>query len=365
MLKNKKYGIKDIARLANVSIGTVDRVLHKRGRVSELTRKKIEEIICRVNYKPNVMARALVINKKFRIALLTVDCNEEFYWHQVYEGVQSMIPKSDKLGLSIEVYFYSIKSRKSFEEYARKILKSKPDGIIMAPIFLEEGLSLYERCLDLSIPVIMFDTNIPDTKPLTFIGTDSYQGGRVMAELLTLSANKNGKFAILHFDLELNNSPQIMERERGFISYLNEKSPERKYLVRVLNNSQHSYNRQLDEILKKDMISGIFVTTATTYYAGFFLRGKNRKGIILGGYDLVDYNIQLLKTGHIRFLINQNPMMQVEQSIMAFSDFLIYKQPPNPRTFFPIEIIIRNNLPAQPNKLPIENHYLETIKSNT
>lgn len=365
MLKNKKYGIKDIARLANVSIGTVDRVLHNRGRVSELTRKKVEEFIRRFNYKPNVMARALVINKKFRIALLTVDYNEEPYWYQVYEGAQNIITKSDKLGLSVEVYLYSIKSKKSFEEYGRKILKSKPDGIIMAPIFLEEGLSLYERCRDLSIPVIMFDTNIPDTKPLTFIGTDSYQGGRVLAELLTLSADKNGKFAILHFDLELDNSPQIMERERGFISYLNEKSPEREYLVRVLNNSRHSYDRHLDEILKKDKISGIFVTTATTYYAGFFLRGKNPKGIILGGYDLVDDNIRLLKTGHIRFLINQNPRRQVEQSVMTFSDFLIYKQTPNPKTLFPIEIIIRNNLPAHSNKLPIVNHHLETIKSTT
>ncbi|MBN2051635.1 MAG: LacI family DNA-binding transcriptional regulator [Spirochaetales bacterium] len=37
--------IKDIARMANVSIGTVDRVIHKRGRVSEETKDRILGII--------------------------------------------------------------------------------------------------------------------------------------------------------------------------------------------------------------------------------------------------------------------------------------------------------------------------------
>ena len=37
---NKKYTIKDIAQMAGVSKGTVDRVLHKRGKVSEDALKK-------------------------------------------------------------------------------------------------------------------------------------------------------------------------------------------------------------------------------------------------------------------------------------------------------------------------------------
>ncbi len=51
--------IKDIARMANVSIGTVSNVINGKGRYSEETRKKIEKIIKQSNYLPNVAARSL------------------------------------------------------------------------------------------------------------------------------------------------------------------------------------------------------------------------------------------------------------------------------------------------------------------
>ena len=46
----KKYRIKDIAELAGVSTGTVDRVIHNRGEVSLDSRKKIEEVLIKINY---------------------------------------------------------------------------------------------------------------------------------------------------------------------------------------------------------------------------------------------------------------------------------------------------------------------------
>lgn len=55
----RKTRIKDIALLAGVSIGTVDRVLHDRGEVAEETRVKVERILKETNYSPNVMAQVL------------------------------------------------------------------------------------------------------------------------------------------------------------------------------------------------------------------------------------------------------------------------------------------------------------------
>ena len=50
----EKIKIKDIAEKAGVSSGTVDRVLHKRGNVSEAAQKKVEEVLKHINYTPNV-----------------------------------------------------------------------------------------------------------------------------------------------------------------------------------------------------------------------------------------------------------------------------------------------------------------------
>ena len=54
--------IVDIAKMAGVSVGTVDRVIHNRGRVSEENRKKVQTILEMVHYQPNLMARSLASN---------------------------------------------------------------------------------------------------------------------------------------------------------------------------------------------------------------------------------------------------------------------------------------------------------------
>jgi LacI family transcriptional regulator len=342
----KNPGIKEIAALAGVSIGTVDRVLHNRGRVSPDTRKRVEEIARQIKYKPNLMARSLVINKKTVVAMLIPDPGQDEYWRQAYMGMERIMTKFEQQGLFFEPYFYRLDNKDSFVTSARNILDSNPQGVILAPNFLHEGRWLYEECLALSIPVVMFDTIIPGTHPLSFIGANSFQSGRVAAELLTMTADKKGKFAILHFDEELINSPHMLEKERGFLSYLKEVSPEREHLVNVLNNKKHYYRNQLKHMLEKNRISGIFVSTSKTYRIGSFLEKERILGIVLTGYDLTSRNTELLKTGTIRFLINQNPSRQAEESINTFYNHFIYREPVKSDNMFPIEIITRTNLPS-------------------
>ncbi|MCA1747721.1 MAG: LacI family DNA-binding transcriptional regulator, partial [Bacteroidales bacterium] len=59
--------IKDIAQMANVSPGTVDRVIHNRNGVSDATRKRIENIIEEYDYQPDIIAGALASGKSYRI----------------------------------------------------------------------------------------------------------------------------------------------------------------------------------------------------------------------------------------------------------------------------------------------------------
>ncbi|MDR2479893.1 MAG: LacI family DNA-binding transcriptional regulator, partial [Treponema sp.] len=60
----------EIAALAGVSIGTVDRVLHKRGRVSAATKARIEAIINEHQFTPNPIARRLKRNRPYRFCAL-------------------------------------------------------------------------------------------------------------------------------------------------------------------------------------------------------------------------------------------------------------------------------------------------------
>ena len=63
--QTEKVRIKDIAEKSGVSIGTVDRVLHNRPNVSAKSRKKVEDVLKEINYRPNLYASVLASKKKY------------------------------------------------------------------------------------------------------------------------------------------------------------------------------------------------------------------------------------------------------------------------------------------------------------
>ena len=69
-MENKNYTIKDIARMAGVSAGTVDRVLHNRGDVSAASREKVQKVLDEIDYHPNMFAIGLAAKKRYRFCVL-------------------------------------------------------------------------------------------------------------------------------------------------------------------------------------------------------------------------------------------------------------------------------------------------------
>src|SRR5579872_2375674 len=72
-MKSIAVRIKDIAEKAGVSTGTVDRVLHKRGKVAPDVERRVLRVLNDMNYEPNLIARALGSNKTYKIAALIPD----------------------------------------------------------------------------------------------------------------------------------------------------------------------------------------------------------------------------------------------------------------------------------------------------
>jgi LacI family transcriptional regulator len=87
LMNSKSIRIKDIAQLAGVSVGTVDRVLHNRGRVSEDALTKVMGVLDQIDYKPNLIARTLGANKTYRIAALMPDPKQDPYWAYSRSGL--------------------------------------------------------------------------------------------------------------------------------------------------------------------------------------------------------------------------------------------------------------------------------------
>ena len=78
--------IKDVSRLAGVSIKTVSRVLNKEKYVREATRAKVDAAMAALKFSPSLAARSLAGRRSFQIALI-YDNHSPFYIHQIQDGI--------------------------------------------------------------------------------------------------------------------------------------------------------------------------------------------------------------------------------------------------------------------------------------
>ncbi len=198
----KSYTIKEIAKMANVSRGTVDRVLHTRSRVSLGTKKKVDAVLEKLDYKPNILAQSLKNHKKNKIALVVPDNKVDAYWNQPVIGAGRAVKELVEFGIRIDHYFYDPNVQKSFGKTASKLIMDRPDGVLIAPLLMNESLSFLKDCEHQGIPVITFNTDVGlDTIP--FIGQNLYQSGRLAAQLIHYSSTRMAKVLIVHVDEDL------------------------------------------------------------------------------------------------------------------------------------------------------------------
>jgi len=347
-VKSKIVRIKDIAEKAEVSKGTVDRVLHNRGRVSEEARERVLRIIEEMNYEPNLIARTLKSNKVYNIAAIIPDPLIDPYWEAPKLGIEKAEKELRNYGISVYPYIFNPYNVDSFLKKATEATQSAPDGILLAPVFYREVLPFFKQWDAKKIPYVLFNTQIPDAMPLSYIGQDSFQSGFLVAKLLTFGLPEPCTLLVAHINEDIPNSAHLIKKEEGFRHYFTEKKLEDKYqVVRLeLGNPDSSlFTEQLNKIRQQyPDLKAIFVTNSKAYEIAFYLEKHRITDIKLIGYDLLPKNLYYLENGIINFLINQNPKGQGYWGIQKLTDFLIFKKEIQPIKYLPLDIITQENL---------------------
>jgi LacI family transcriptional regulator len=339
--------IKDIARLAGVSVGTVDRVLHNRGRVSEEAMRKVLKVLEEIDYKPNVIARTLGANKTYRIAALLPNPAQDPYWALTKDGIDQAQAEWMRYGVTIEPHFFDQYAKDTLAAVASKIVESPPDGVLVAPIFYHESLPHLKSFEELNVPYVLVNTRIENIASLSFIGQDLYQSGKLGGELMHLSLRETeGIVAVLHINEDLDNSIHLAEKERGFRDYFLQNG--NQFSVRTVNcydPSALTGDDTITGLLSDGALRGVFVTTShgTALMAGL-LEQHGKRDVKLIGYDLLTDNVRFLKKGVIRFLIHQNPKRQAFLGINHLVSHLILKKPTPSQDLLPLEIISQQNI---------------------
>lgn len=339
---NKKYTIKDIAQLAGVSKGTVDRVLHKRGKVSEKALDKINKVLNEIDYEPNLIARNLKNNKVYQISVIIPDPNIDPYWLPCIKGIDDAMKEFKAYNLSIKSYYFDPENTESFLNVNETVLKLSPDAVLLAPLFYKETLNVVEKFDTSGVIVNIFNNQVESTSIRSFVGQDLFRSGRVAAKLLDLVLN-NGEIAIIHIDETYENAIHMQEKERGFRNYFSGKE-NLDYKIITLNLKNPNVESNFINFLNENPnLSGIFVTTSKAYQIAKIISETNRNTIGIIGYDLIDENVSYLNQGKIDFLIHQNPKRQTYLGITSLIEHFLFDKKIPDTTLLPIDIINSEN----------------------
>ena len=127
-MKNTKdrVTIYEVARASGVSLATVSRVINKQGNVTEATRKKVEETIVRLGYKPSALAQALATNRSTNIGVVIPSANYVYISNMLNGITDAAKEKGYVLTL-----FVTSHSRDDAKQMIEKVITSHVDGAII------------------------------------------------------------------------------------------------------------------------------------------------------------------------------------------------------------------------------------------
>ncbi len=344
----KRVRIKDIADKAGVSTGTVDRVLHNRGKVAPVVKKRVLEVMDELGYERNLIASALAYNKTVRIAVLLPAPSKDPYWKQTDEGTQKALKAVQHYGLLATHFYFDSFNPKHFLSQAKKALNEEVQGVLFPPLFAEEARWLLEKTAEAGIASVMINTQLEGGKPLCYIGQDSYQSGVLGARLLDFGLDNTQTACILNLDFSTKAAHHLHKKEAGVRAYFEQNNKKRINIIRsdfeYFNNTD-ALRTSVEDLLKQHPdLYGIFVTNSRAYKLVDTLQELTDRPIKIVGFDLIKPNLDYLKQQKIHFLINQNPVEQGYEGVMSLFKHLLLKETIVSLQYLPLDIVVQENV---------------------
>lgn len=345
---SERIRIKDIAAKAGVSAGTVDRVLHGRPNVSAKAREKVEKVLKEQNYRPNVYASALAYNKSYRFSMLIPKHDQVAYWEEIEQGARTAADARKVFNVTLDIVYYDRFDDASFLAQADKCIQGGSDGFVIVPVELEVTQSITDRLHEQGIPFVLLDSYMPDLRPLSFFGQDSFSSGYFAARMLMLLANKEQEIMLMKITKDGRVvSKQQDNREVGFRHYMHDHFPSVKILS--LELPFYGSRQEYDSIFEKFFAAHPHIHHCITlgskaHVLGEFLLRTNRRDVQIMGYDMVGKNAECLRQGSVSFLIAQHAYQQGYNCIDALFKAIVLKTKIQPVNYMPIELLTPENV---------------------
>lgn len=238
--------IKEVAKRAGVSVGTVSKVINQI-EVKPKTKLAVEAAIQELNYQPNIYARGLKVNRTNTIALILPTVWHPFFSELAYNIEQNL----RRLGYKM-ILCNSEGDYKTELSYITMAKQNQVDGIIAITY------SDIEPYISSNIPIISIDRFFNDD--ITYVSSDNFEGGYLAASKLV----EAGCQSLCFIGEGSRKENTTRNRKKGFITYCQEQLIDYQSCDMIGDHVKFIENLDVflkDHVVKQKKIDGIFAVT--------------------------------------------------------------------------------------------------------
>lgn len=337
--------VNDVARLADVSTATVDRVLNGRSGVRSLTTTRVLKAAADLGYLDPADERTLEVGAKGQIVFILPDGGNR-YISQLGRQIVALTPWFERLRLKPRVEFVRAFDPEALAR-AITLCGKNADGIafmaIEHPLVREAVADLTQR----GVPVATMISDVANAGRAAYFGLDNRAAGRMAGYLLArFIPQRPAKVAMIAGSLGYRAHG---EREMGFLDILTELYPDIEVVgLREGHDDEAMNHRQMRTLLTQHPdLAGIYnIGGGATGIARALKDARRERDVVFVGHGLTADTRKLLLDGTMEAVITQSTDDTVRQCATLFADLLAQRAPASEPPPMRIEVVFRENLPA-------------------
>lgn len=335
-----------IAEIAGVSRSTVGRVLNNCEDVNEETRRKVTDIIEKMNYHPNRAGKALVIKQKhIKIGCIIIQADNPFY-AELNKGIQEKAEEFKTYGIDVILERVVFKA----EEQIRKIdelLKQNITALVIQPTIEASIAEKLREVENSGIPIVTVNTDLPNFhSTFCYVGNDFYLCGKTAANLMEMITGASCRIGII---TGFSNAKSHSDRINGFQDYIqNVPGMSVAAVAENMDDEMESYFVTKTMLNEHPDINAMFLVAGGVHGAGGAIKNiqeEQHRSIKTISFDDVPTTRKLVKDGTIQATICQQPIRQGQMALSVLFDYFVDgKLPDSKRLYTDIQIKIPANI---------------------
>ena len=343
----KRPTIQMVAELAGVSRGTVDRVLNGRSYVSAPVRQRVLAAIqetgyvsCREHHQQALRSASALLT----LGVLLPNWENQFR-SEVEQGIRMAREELEDAGIRVLVRRCRTDLPGEALELLEELVQEGAAGLSICAVHDRTVEARVAELVDAGIPCVTFNSDLPDSRRICFVGQDVYQTGRVAAELMGKSVASGARILATVGNRKFDGH---QKRLRGFLDRMEELGFGREdILVRETFNDYGTTVQVVSRVLAEDPdLAGIYMANLNVSGCAEAVRAAGRTGQVrVICHDINEGIRQLLLSGGVDYTIPQDFVQQGYAPLLFLKDLLRKGKTADPARFAgKIGILCRENL---------------------